>query len=76
MMKILVLGYFGYQTNQLDGQTVKTRDLYRLAKEQLTDCDVEFLIHNHCRKANFYCSRCSSELCVAKHYSTCRLTTI
>lgn len=42
MKKILVLGYFGYQTNQLDGQTVKTRDLYRLAKEQLTDCDVEY----------------------------------
>lgn len=42
MMKILVLGYFGYQTNQLDGQTVKTRDVYRLAKEQLTDCDVEY----------------------------------
>ena len=34
MKKILVLGYFGYNTNQLDGQTVKTRDLYRLVKEQ------------------------------------------
>ena len=33
MSKVLVLGYFGYQTNQLDGQTVKTRDVYRLAKE-------------------------------------------
>lgn len=42
MKKILVLGYFGYLTNQLDGQTVKTRDVYRLAKEQLTDCDVEY----------------------------------
>lgn len=41
MKKILVLGYFGYQTNQLDGQTVKTRDIYRLAKEQLKDCDIE-----------------------------------
>ena len=36
MNKILVLGYFGYNTNQLDGQTVKTRDIYRLAKEQLS----------------------------------------
>lgn len=34
MRKILVLGYFGYNTNQLDGQTVKTRDIYRLVKEQ------------------------------------------
>lgn len=30
----LVLGYFGYVTNQLDGQTVKTRDIYRLLTEQ------------------------------------------
>lgn len=29
-MKILVLGYFGFRTNQLDGQTVKTRDVYQL----------------------------------------------
>ena len=42
MNKVLVLGYFGYLTNQLDGQTVKTRDVYRLAKEQLNDCDVEY----------------------------------
>lgn len=34
MKRILVLGYFGYRTNQLDGQTVKTRDVYRLVKEQ------------------------------------------
>ena len=31
-MKILVLGYFGYKTNQLDGQTVKTRTIYHLIK--------------------------------------------
>ncbi len=34
MSKYLVLGYFGYRTNQLDGQTVKTRDLYRLVQQQ------------------------------------------
>ncbi|CCZ81908.1 glycosyltransferase [Odoribacter laneus CAG:561] len=28
--RILVLGYFGYRTNQLDGQTVKTRNVYQL----------------------------------------------
>ena len=33
MKKILVLGYFGYKTNQLDGQTVKTRNLYILLKQ-------------------------------------------
>lgn len=31
MSKILALGYFGLRTNQLDGQTIKTRDLYKLA---------------------------------------------
>lgn len=34
MRNILILGYFGYHTNQLDGQTVKTRDLHRLVCEQ------------------------------------------
>ena len=34
MSNYLVLGYFGYRTDQLDGQTVKTRDLYRLMQEQ------------------------------------------
>lgn len=34
--KVLVLGYFGYNSGQLDGQTVKTRNVYRLAKEQIT----------------------------------------
>lgn len=31
--KISVIGYFGYRTNKLDGQTVKTRDLTRLIAE-------------------------------------------
>jgi len=33
-MKILVLGYFGYITNQIDGQTIKTRDVYSLLKDK------------------------------------------
>lgn len=28
--KILVIGYFGYKTNQLDGQTLRTRSVYNL----------------------------------------------
>lgn len=27
---VLVLGFFGYNTNQLDGQTIKTRSIYQL----------------------------------------------
>lgn len=33
-MRILVLGYFGYITNQLDGQTIKTRDIYSLLRNR------------------------------------------
>lgn len=35
--KILVLGYFGYANNQLDGQTVKTRNIYELLKQKEID---------------------------------------
>lgn len=40
--KILVLGFFGYETNQLDGQTVKTRMVYRLLNEEGGDRVVYF----------------------------------
>lgn len=33
-MKILVLGYFGYVTNQLDGQTVRTRSIHALLESK------------------------------------------
>lgn len=36
MIKLLVLGYFGYNTNQLDGQTIKTRNLYDLLRENFS----------------------------------------
>ena len=32
--RVLVLGSFGYRRNQLDGQTIKTRQVYRLLKER------------------------------------------
>lgn len=41
-MKYLVLGYFGYRNNQLDGQTVKTRDLYRLINEQFPNNKIKY----------------------------------
>lgn len=41
-MKYLVLGYFGYRTNQLDGQTVKTRDLFRLLEENIGKDKVDY----------------------------------
>lgn len=36
-MNILVLGYFGYVTNQIDGQTIKTRDVYSVLKHNCTE---------------------------------------
>lgn len=33
-MKILVLGYFGHVTNQLDGQTVRTRSIHALLESK------------------------------------------
>lgn len=41
MKKILVLGYFGYNSNQLDGQTIKTRNIYKLVKVH-TDKEIDF----------------------------------
>ena len=35
--KILVIGYFGYTNNQLDGQTIRTRSIYGLLKKHLTN---------------------------------------
>jgi glycosyltransferase involved in cell wall biosynthesis len=32
--RILVLGYFGYLNSQIDGQTIKTRNLYELLKSK------------------------------------------
>lgn len=35
-MKVLVIGYFGYKNNQLDGQTIKTRNIYEVLREKYT----------------------------------------
>lgn len=42
-MRILVFGYFGYVTGQLDGQTVKTRAVYNLVRANAeTDTKVSY----------------------------------
>lgn len=51
--RILVLGYFGYETNQLDGQTVKTRDIYRLLCEQRGKSNVDWFDTQSFRKSVF-----------------------
>lgn len=36
-MSYIVIGNFGYKSNQLDGQTIKTRNVYSLMSKQLGD---------------------------------------
>lgn len=53
-MSILVIGYFGFETNQLDGQTVKTRNVYTMLKSRLVNVvyfDVQSL---HCSKVSVF----------------------
>lgn len=40
--RILILGYFGFITNQLDGQTVKTRDVLRLYNLEYPNITIEY----------------------------------
>lgn len=52
---ILVIGAFGFPNNSLDGQTVKTRDVYRLIQEQYGDTADYFDTSSvHCRKSNIF----------------------
>lgn len=38
--KILVYGYFGYETNQLDGQTIKTRAIFELLEKNAAEINM------------------------------------
>lgn len=41
--RILIIGYFGHKSNQLDGQTIKTRNVYNLLKikrDEIGECDI------------------------------------
>ena len=55
MRKILVLGAFGWANGSLDGQTVKTRDLHRLIKEQFKN-EVDYFDTSsvRCNKAHLF----------------------
>jgi len=45
---ILVLGYFGYVTNQIDGQTIRTRNVYELLKSKNKDIGNISLFDTQC----------------------------
>lgn len=55
--RILVFGYFGYVTNQLDGQTVKTRAIYNLLKDY-SNASIRFSDTQEFRKNLFSIVRC------------------
>lgn len=40
--RVLVLGYFGYESNQLDGQTIKTRNVYKMLQSNAGDDEVSY----------------------------------
>src|SRR5690554_5841019 len=51
-MKVLVLGYFGYETNQIDGQTIKTRDVYTVLKNSSNE-EVSYFDTQSFQKSKF-----------------------
>lgn len=51
-MNVLVLGYFGYETNQIDGQTIKTRDVYTLLKNNSNE-EVSYFDTQSFQKSKF-----------------------
>lgn len=52
MKKILVIGYFGYLTNQIDGQTIRTRSVYSLLKAN-TPYNIDFFDTQSFQKSKF-----------------------
>lgn len=52
-MKILVLGYFGYLNNQIDGQTLKTRSIYNLLRLKSKDSYVTYFDTQKFKKNKF-----------------------
>lgn len=41
-MRILIVGYFGYENGQIDGQTIKTRSVYELISTALPECTLDY----------------------------------
>lgn len=52
-MSSAVIGYFGYDTNQLDGQTIKTREVYELIRLEI-DADVSYFDTESLKKNKLY----------------------
>lgn len=46
---VLIVGAFGYHNNSLDGQSIKTRNVYNLVKENSND-HLEFFCTSHAKR--------------------------
>lgn len=54
-MNVLVIGYFGYVSNQLDGQTIKTRNIYELLERNCSsDMKVSCFDTQNFKKSKLY----------------------
>lgn len=61
-MKTFVLGNFGYKTNKLDGQTIKTRNIYELLCSKIND-DVFYFDTSSLKNNKFRIFTMSRQLC-------------
>lgn len=51
--KVFILGYFGFETNQIDGQTLRTRNVYQLLKEKKTNAELKIYDTEKFQKSRF-----------------------
>lgn len=65
-MKVFVLGNFGYSNNQIDGQTVKTRNVYDLFRLNLND-QVSFVDLSETKENKFIFLKVISNLILCKN---------
>jgi len=61
--KILIYGYFGYHSNRLDGQNVKTRDIYRLLCQKTGADNLDFFDTEDIRRNPFTQFRLFHKVC-------------
>ncbi len=54
MKRLFVLGNYGYVTNKLDGQTIKTREIYSLLKRNASDCNVTYFDTQYLKVSKLY----------------------
>ena len=62
---ILVVGAFGYESNQLDGQTIKTRNVYDMIKKRC-NCDTSYVDTLYLKKRPWLLFNLLYKLCICR----------